>query len=136
MQVIGSLSSASSMPVLNPAVVMAKPSSAKVATASNVTTTSSTSATTTSATSTPAPAKAAPARSGGGGGGGASVSSEEEELVTSYTTTVAGKSYSGSVEKSGSQYTASVGNLAGATASGSSAAAAENNLTVKIDELV
>jgi hypothetical protein len=46
--------------------------------------------------------------------------------VSSYSTTIAGKQYSGSVEESGGQYTASVPNLAGATASGSSLAAAES----------
>jgi predicted RNase H-like HicB family nuclease len=56
--------------------------------------------------------------------------------VSSFSTTVAGTRYSGSVEQSGSEYTASVGNLTGATASGSSEAAAENNLTQRIDELV
>jgi hypothetical protein len=57
-------------------------------------------------------------------------------LVSSYSTTVAGKQYSGSVEDSGGQYTASVSGLAGASASGSSAQAAENALTLRIDELV
>lgn len=58
-----------------------------------------------------------------------------ESLVSSYSTTVAGTHYSGSVEESGGEYTASVANLAGATASGSSVQAAENNLTVRIDAL-
>jgi hypothetical protein len=49
---------------------------------------------------------------------------------------VAGKQYSGSVEDSGGQYTASVSGLAGASASASSMQAAENALTLRIDELV
>jgi predicted RNase H-like HicB family nuclease len=39
------------------------------------------------------------------------------------------------VEESGGEYTASVATLAGATATGSSIEAAENNLTARIDEL-
>jgi predicted RNase H-like HicB family nuclease len=58
-----------------------------------------------------------------------------ETLVSSYSTTVAGTHYSGSVEESGGEYTASVATLAGATASGSSIEAAENNLNARIDEL-
>jgi predicted RNase H-like HicB family nuclease len=57
-------------------------------------------------------------------------------LVSSYSTTVGGKHYSGSVEESDGEYTASVSGLSGASASGSSADAAENNLTTRINELV
>jgi len=57
-------------------------------------------------------------------------------MVSSYSTTVAGKQYSGSVENSGGQYTASVPGLAGASASGSTMQAAEDALTLRIDELV
>jgi predicted RNase H-like HicB family nuclease len=53
-----------------------------------------------------------------------------------YSTTVAGKSYAGSVEESAGEYTASVANLPGASASGSSLESAENSLTQVIDELV
>jgi predicted RNase H-like HicB family nuclease len=63
-------------------------------------------------------------------------SAEEETMVSDYSTTVAGTQYSGSVEESGREYTASVPNLAGATATGSSIEAAENNLDNRIDELV
>jgi hypothetical protein len=56
--------------------------------------------------------------------------------VTSYSTTVAGKQYSGSVQESNGEYTASVSGLAGASASGSSITAAENNLTTRINEIV
>jgi predicted RNase H-like HicB family nuclease len=57
-------------------------------------------------------------------------------MASSYSTTVAGKQYSGSVEESAGEYTATVPSLSGATASGSSVEAAENNLDVRIDELV
>jgi hypothetical protein len=57
-------------------------------------------------------------------------------LVSSYSTTVGDKHYSGSVSKSNGQYTASVSGLNGASASASSAQAAENALTIRIDEIV
>jgi predicted RNase H-like HicB family nuclease len=56
--------------------------------------------------------------------------------ATSFSTTVKGKQYSGSVQESNGQYTASVSSLAGATASGSSITEAENALYIRIDELV
>jgi predicted RNase H-like HicB family nuclease len=59
-----------------------------------------------------------------------------EKLVSGYSTTIAGKQYSGSVEESGGQYTASVASVSGASATGSSLSAAENNLSNRIDELV
>jgi predicted RNase H-like HicB family nuclease len=59
-----------------------------------------------------------------------------EKLVSGFSTTVGGKLYSGSVEESGGEYTASVPSLAGASATGSSIAAAENNLNNRINELV
>jgi hypothetical protein len=74
-------------------------------------------------------AHAAQAQSGGS-------SAEVNSLITGYSTTVAGTQYSGSVQEAGGEYTASVPNLARATASGSSIQAAENNLYVRIDELV
>lgn len=60
----------------------------------------------------------------------------ENLLAAVYATTVAGKNYSGSVEESGGEYSASVPNLPGASASGSSVQSAENNLTLVIDTLV
>jgi hypothetical protein len=57
-------------------------------------------------------------------------------MATSFSTTVGGTQYTGSVEESGGEYTASVTNLAGATVTGSSDLAAENNLAARIDELV
>jgi len=53
-----------------------------------------------------------------------------------YSTTVGGKSYSSSVEQSNGQYVISIPNLPGATAAASTAQAAENALTLKIDILV
>jgi predicted RNase H-like HicB family nuclease len=58
------------------------------------------------------------------------------QQATSFSTTVAGKQYSGSVNQSNGQYTASIPGLAGASASGSSISAAENALYIRIDELV
>jgi hypothetical protein len=55
---------------------------------------------------------------------------------TSFSTTVAGKHYSGSVQQSDGEYVASVAGLSGASGSGSSATAAENNLTIRINEVV
>jgi hypothetical protein len=57
-------------------------------------------------------------------------------MATSFSTTVGGTQYTGSVEESGGEYTASVPNLAGATVTGASDLAAENNLAARIDELV
>ena len=62
--------------------------------------------------------------------------SEAATLAASYSTTVGGKNYSGTVEESGGTYTASVANLLGAIASGSSIQSAENNLSIRIDTLV
>ena len=56
-------------------------------------------------------------------------------LSQTYSTSVGGKSYSGSIQHSGGRYEISVPNLPGATASGSSLQAAENALNVKIDIL-
>jgi len=128
-------SSASNSQVLNP-VLYGKPA----ATSSSASTQTSASSTSTSATSSSTAATSQSSRSGsshsGGGGGGSSAATEAETLVSGYSTTVGGKQYSGSVEKSGTEYTASVSGLSGASASGSSITAAENNLGNKIDELV
>jgi predicted RNase H-like HicB family nuclease len=64
-------------------------------------------------------------------------SGAEETQAAVYSTTVAGKNYSGSVvEETGGVYEASVPNMPGATATGSSVQSAENNLSVRIDTLV
>ena len=60
----------------------------------------------------------------------------EASLAAVYSTTVDGTTYSGSVEESGGEYTASVANLPGASASGSSIQTAEDNLGSIIDTLV
>ena len=67
-----------------------------------------------------------------------SVASAASQLMTdtAFSTTVNGKSYSGDVTYSNGEYVASDSNLAGASATGSSVEAAENNLTSRIDELV
>jgi len=64
-----------------------------------------------------------------------SSSSQATAMAASYSVTVGGKSYSGSVEESGGSYTASISNLPGATASGSSVQSAEDNLDAKLDAL-
>jgi hypothetical protein len=87
----------------------------------------------------PAPARAETPRAHGAQaasvGANAAASALLDTLITGYTTTVAGTQYSGSVEQSGQQYTASVPNLIGATATGTSVLDAEENLNVRIDEL-
>jgi len=93
----------------------------------------------TSASSTGGASTAASATSAHGhssGGASASSSAVAETLVSSYSTTVSRTQYSGSVEESGGEYVASVPDLSGATARGSNLMTAENNLTVRIDELV
>jgi len=56
-------------------------------------------------------------------------------VAATYSATVAGKNYPGSVEESGGVYIASVPNPPGASASGSSVESAENNLAIKLDAL-
>lgn len=56
-------------------------------------------------------------------------------VAASYSATVAGKNYPGSVEESGGIYIASVPNPPGASASGSSVESEENNLNIKLDAL-
>jgi len=141
MQIGGFTSYASSAPVLNPVHLAKAASNASTSSATSSSSTAAVSAAPVSATASASQSSAAPARSshaksaqGGGGGGGAAAA--EETMAAAYSTTVAGKQYSGSVEKSGNEYTASVSNLAGADASGSSIQSAENNLNIKIDILV
>ena len=131
MQILSFSSSDSTATVLNP-VLVGRPTSASSTSAKASPSTASTSTTSTAATS---PAKTTSSRSGGGGGGGSS-SATQAMMVSSYSTTVAGKQYAGSVDESNGQYTASVPGLAGASASAGSAQAAEDALTLRIDELV
>jgi len=84
---------------------------------------------------------AAPSGAARGGGSHASStpaasSNTEEGLESSYSTTVAGKQYSGLVGESAGEYTAMVSSPPGIEASGSSEQAAEENLDARIDELV
>lgn len=137
MQIIGISATNSTMQVLNP-VLMGKPATAAVTAIHPVVATPPSAP---AATPTP-PAPAPQARSShahgtpAAGGGGAAAAATAEMLVSGYSTTVNGTRYSGSVVQSGSEYTASVASLPGATASGTSMAAAENNLSARIDELV
>lgn len=91
-----------------------------------------------------APTSAAREHGGGRGGGDAaesaastaSTTSEVETLVDSYSITVGGTQYAGSVEEENGSFVALVPNVSGATATGSTMIEAENNLTLRIDELV
>lgn len=56
-------------------------------------------------------------------------------VAASYSTTVAGKNYGGSVEESEGTYTASVPMPPGVSASGSSIESAENKLNIILDTL-
>jgi len=139
-------SSASNDQVLHPVLYGKPAASSSSASARTSSSSSSTSVTLTSVTSTGAnssstastnpTSRSRTSHSGSAGSGSSSAATEEETLVSGYSTTVGGKQYSGSVEESGGEYTASVSGLSGATASGSSITAAENNLGNKIDELV
>lgn len=83
-------------------------------------------------------AAAAPARAASSGGGTAAVanSSDAEEIVTGYSTKVGSTHYSARVAQSNGEYTASIPNLEGATATGSTEQAAETYLSLRIDALV
>jgi hypothetical protein len=70
------------------------------------------------------------------GGGASSASAVQETLAAVYSTTVSGKSYSGSVVESNGEYTATIANMPGASASGSSIESAENSLGLVLDTLV
>jgi hypothetical protein len=131
---IGSLSTASSTPAVFNPVLAAKPSSnAPAAPAAQVTSSAAPSAP--AASSAPA-SPASHGRSHGGGAAAASSASTLAETATAYSTTIGGTQYSGIVQESGGEYAASVPNLQGATATGATEQAAENNLDARIDELV
>ncbi len=77
------------------------------------------------------PSSTPPRASSGGHGHGTSTAdlgSAASVAATLYTTTVAGKTYTGDVEYSGGQYVVSVPGLLGASATGSTAQAAEESL--------
>jgi hypothetical protein len=63
-------------------------------------------------------------------------SAAAEVQVTSYSMSVAGNQYWGSVEQTGGEYMASVPFPAGASATGLSQQQAEDNLETRVDELV
>src|ERR1700722_4982259 len=100
-----------------------------ISTRPRVTAAPSTTPTAAPAAATTTPQTAAPpapaARRGGGGGAAAAAASAAAAAATAYSTTVGGKSYSGSVQETDGEYEASIPNLPGASASGSSAEAAE-----------
>lgn len=60
---------------------------------------------------------------------------KNDPMVAAYSTHVAGKGYAGSVSENNGIYYVSVPNLPGAHATGTSIQSAENNLTLRIDEL-
>jgi hypothetical protein len=99
---------------------------------------SQTAATTASAApaSAPAPAKAATAQAAPAPAPSVSSALVSETLAAVYSTTVGGKQYTGDIDQSNGQYTASVPNLTGASASGSSIMDAEIALGARIDAIV
>jgi predicted RNase H-like HicB family nuclease len=127
--------------VLNP-FLTARPSPTPGNTAAAPATQSTPSPDQSAAAPSSAPARSARAGGAHGGGDGGSAPAAAAntatllETATVYTTTVAGKQYSGSVVESDGEYTASVPNLAGASATGATEQAAENNLNSRLDELV
>jgi hypothetical protein len=116
----------------------AKPAAAPVQQAASTTPAPATQTT----SAAPAPVDASSAKPAGGSAAVQSSASQAASAAAAnlvsqiYSTTVSGKSYSGSIEQSGGQYVISIPNLLGATASASTAKAAENALTLKIDILV
>ncbi len=135
MQIIGFSGTDSTTQVLNP-ILLGRPATAAV-TAVRPASTKLPSAPAANPTPTaPAPQARSTHAHGAPAAGGAAAAAAEEMLVSSYSTTVNGTQYSGSVVQSGGEYTASVPNLPGATATGTSLTAAENNLNNRIDELV
>jgi hypothetical protein len=59
-----------------------------------------------------------------------------EELVSGYSTTVGKQTYSASLDLGGGEYTASIANLVGATATATTEQSAESDLGLRIDTLV
>lgn len=133
--------SSSGTVILNP-VARTQPRAQTAAAASAATPPSSSPAAPSAASSSASGAAASSSgghvRRGGGGGpeSSASAASEVETLAGTYSTTIAGTQYAGSVEEENGSYVASVPNVSGATATGATMLEAENNLTIRIDELV
>ena len=65
----------------------------------------------------------------------AAASAAASLISSTYSVSVAGKSYSGAISQSNGQYTIAVANLPGATVTAPSLPAAELALTVKVDTL-
>jgi hypothetical protein len=61
---------------------------------------------------------------------------QEATLAAVFSTSAGGRTYSANVEQTGAEYTVAVTGLTGAVASGSSIAAAEENLDNRIDMLI
>jgi hypothetical protein len=57
-------------------------------------------------------------------------------IASGYSTTVGGTQYLATLDQSGTEYTASVSQILGATSTANSELTAENNLNLRIDELV
>jgi hypothetical protein len=136
MQIIGISSTSSSAQALHPILYGGQATTKAAASTSDAASAKASSPSVASATQTTSSAKSSQSHGSSGGGGGGAAAATEEMAVSSYSTTVHGTRYSGSVSQSGSEYTASVASLPGATATGSSTQAAENNLSARIDELV
>ncbi|MGC1869323.1 MAG: hypothetical protein WA700_00065 [Acidobacteriaceae bacterium] len=127
---ISSISSMQSIGASVSAPTAPKPANSTTAVAPSTTAT-------TPATPSSSVAVSAPSSSHGSSSAtSASSSAQAAALSAVYTDTVGGKNYSGSVAESNGEYVASVPNLPGASASGSSVQSAENNLNTVIDALV
>lgn len=85
-------------------------------------------------TATPAPS-GSPSSTDSGLSQAVAARAEEGVLAAVFTTTIAGKNYSGSVEQSNGVYIGTVPTLSNAHASGSNVESAENNLGAVIDML-
>jgi hypothetical protein len=66
----------------------------------------------------------------------AAANAQLESLVTTYSTTVGGTQYTGDVEQTGGEYSASIAGLVGASATGATIIGVENNLNLRISEIV
>jgi hypothetical protein len=137
---IGGISSISSiMPALNP-VIAARPASTLSSGSAGTAASETPSAAPPPATVHTDSASAHRTRGDGGEAGTASTASVStvEQMIGVYSTTVGGQQFAGTVADSNGVYTVSVPNIPGpgATASGTSEMAAENNLDTVIDELV
>jgi len=141
MQIANISSSAPTTPVLNP-VLLGKPTAVPPLPAIARQPTAGTSAGavpaggSASETASSAGSAYAGASRSGGAAAIAAGNAVEQMLGTSYSTTVGGKTYSGSVDESAGEYTASIPHVQGATASGTSMELAEFNLDARIDEIV